>query len=93
LQKDEPVLNIEAFISTTGRGIARALPAANGGWTVESLLSDQDIRCLAVSALNRPIVYAGTQGNGEVWQSIDHGDSWRQLPFNLGSIQHSMVIL
>ncbi len=36
-------------------------------------------------------VYAGL-GNGEVWHSTDHGDSWRCLPFNLGRIWR-MVLL
>lgn len=37
-------------------------------------------------------VYAGL-GNGDVWCSQDRGDSWSKMPFNLQSVQRSMVIL
>lgn len=37
-------------------------------------------------------LYAGLS-NGDVWQTADYGDSWRQLPFNLGGIQRSMIII
>ncbi len=37
-------------------------------------------------------VYAGLS-NGDVWHSADHGDSWAQLPVNLGGIHRSMVVL
>jgi photosystem II stability/assembly factor-like uncharacterized protein len=36
-------------------------------------------------------LYAGLN-NGDVWFSPDHGDSWRQLPFNLGPL-HNMLVL
>ena len=29
--------------------------------------------------------------NGDVWHSADYGDSWRQLPFNLGAIRRTMI--
>jgi photosystem II stability/assembly factor-like uncharacterized protein len=37
-------------------------------------------------------LYAGLKG-GDVWHSRDYGDSWEQLPFNLGGIWHSMLVL
>lgn len=37
-------------------------------------------------------VYAGLS-NGEVWHSTNHGDTWRQLPLNLGSIQRTLLLL
>ncbi len=37
-------------------------------------------------------LYAGLS-NGDVWHSIDHGDAWKQLPFNLGGIQRMLIIL
>jgi photosystem II stability/assembly factor-like uncharacterized protein len=63
------------FITTTRGGVARA--AENGGaWTVERLLSEEDVRCLAADPLDEHVVYAGTQGNG-VLRSDDGGRSWR----------------
>lgn len=37
-------------------------------------------------------LYAGLS-NGDVWFSPDYGDTWEQLPFNLGSIQRTMILL
>jgi hypothetical protein len=37
-------------------------------------------------------VYAGL-GNGDVWHTMDHGDTWQRLPFNVGGVQHSLVML
>ncbi len=37
-------------------------------------------------------VYAGL-GNGDVWHSADHGDSWAQLPLNLGGVNRQMIRL
>lgn len=37
-------------------------------------------------------LYAGL-ANGDVWQSKDYGDTWMQLPFNLGGIQRQMIRL
>lgn len=37
-------------------------------------------------------VYAGL-GNGDVWRSPDKGDSWEQLPLNLGGIHRQMIML
>jgi hypothetical protein len=36
-------------------------------------------------------VYAGLS-NGDVWHSEDHGNSWRQLPLNLGGIQRTLIM-
>jgi hypothetical protein len=64
------------FIANTGHGITRASRAGNGVWSVEHLLSDHDVRCLASDPLNPKIVYAGTQGKG-VLRSEDRGKTWR----------------
>jgi hypothetical protein len=37
-------------------------------------------------------LYAGLD-NGDVWFSGDQGDSWKKLPFNLGGIQRSLVMI
>ena len=31
--------------------------------------------------------------NGEVWHSVDHGDTWHQLPFRLGGIHRTLLLL
>ena len=37
-------------------------------------------------------LYAGLS-NGDVWHSMNHGDQWTQLPFNLKSIHRALIIL
>lgn len=37
-------------------------------------------------------VYAGLS-NGDVWHSGDRGDSWLKLPFNLGAVHRSLIML
>jgi len=64
----------KTFLATTGNGLARA-SYANGEWSVDFLLADQDVRCLAADPLNPNVVYAGTQGNG-VLRSTDGGLTW-----------------
>jgi hypothetical protein len=63
------------FISTIGKGIARATCTDNH-WQVESLLRDYEVVCLAADPLNPGRVYAGTQGNG-VLRSDDAGATWQ----------------
>lgn len=65
-----------AFLATTDRGIARATPTPSGGWSVEFLLGDLDVRCLATDPLHPAVTYVGTQGNG-VLRSDDGGKTWR----------------
>jgi BNR/Asp-box repeat len=37
-------------------------------------------------------LYAGLS-NGDVWHTVDYGDHWQQLPFNLGNIYITMIML
>lgn len=37
-------------------------------------------------------LYAGLS-NGDVWHTADYGDTWHKLPFNLGRIGRSMIML
>jgi hypothetical protein len=37
-------------------------------------------------------VYAGLS-NGDVWHSSNHDDAWEQLPFNLRSINRTLIML
>ncbi len=63
------------FLATTGPGLARA-SFQDGAWSVEFLLPDQDVRCLAADPLAPQIIYAGTQGNG-LLRSSDSGQTWQ----------------
>jgi photosystem II stability/assembly factor-like uncharacterized protein len=37
-------------------------------------------------------LYAGLY-NGDVWHTADYGDSWQQMPFNLGGVWFSLLVL
>jgi hypothetical protein len=37
-------------------------------------------------------LYAGLS-NGDVWYATEYGDRWQKLPFSLGSIHRSMVMV
>ena len=37
-------------------------------------------------------LYAGLV-NGEVWHTADYGANWRQMPFNLGAVWFSLLIV
>lgn len=47
---------------------------------------------LATNPSQPGAVYAGLS-DGEVWHSDDYGETWQRLPFNLGAIRRSAVIL
>jgi hypothetical protein len=38
------------------------------------------------------LIYAGLS-NGDIWHSADYGEQWAQLPFNLGRIERSLIML
>ena len=69
-------MSTSIFLATTGQGLARASRADDSNWSVEFLLADQGVRCLAADPLNPNVVYAGTQGNG-VLKSSDGGKTWQ----------------
>ena len=56
----------------------------------------ETLNAMPYALLNDPAspghVYAGL-ANGDVWFSADYGDTWELLPFNLGSIQRSLIRL
>jgi hypothetical protein len=37
-------------------------------------------------------LYAGLS-NGDVWHTADYGDHWQYLPFNLGAIQKTLIMI
>ena len=69
-------MNRSIFLATTGRGLARAGRNPDSNWSVEFLLSEHDVRCLAADPHNQNVVYAGTQGQG-VLRSGDGGRTWQ----------------
>ncbi len=69
-------MNPHGFVAITGHGLARASQTAGGEWAVETLLADQDVRCLAADPQQPQTIYAGTQGNG-VLCSDDAGKTWQ----------------
>src|SRR5258708_24827454 len=75
---EERTMSMNTFLATTSQGLARASQSASSEWSVELLLSDQDVRCLAADSLNPNVLYAGTQGYGAL-RSNDGGKTWRPL--------------
>ena len=71
-------MSVKTFLATTGHGLALATCSKHDAWSVEVLLTEQDVRCLAADPLNPEIVYAGTQGHG-VLRSNDRGKTWRSV--------------
>jgi photosystem II stability/assembly factor-like uncharacterized protein len=64
------------FLSTTGRGIARARETEAGDWLRDDPVQGQQINCLAGDPNNSKFIYAGSQGEG-VFKSDDCGDTWK----------------
>jgi len=69
-------MDANTFMALTGKHLARASRDPVGDWSVEFLLADRDLRCLAADPLNPNVLYAGTQGEG-VLRSDDGGRSWQ----------------
>lgn len=77
--------NAQAAISSTGEGwqrLASGLPQPLNH-TPYALPTDPEAQ---------GEVYAGLS-SGEVGHSADHGESWRQLPFNLKAIHRNLIAL
>ena len=55
-------MHVNAFRAPTGHGLARAARGARGAWSVEVLLTEQDVLCLAQDALRPEVISAGTGG-------------------------------
>ncbi len=69
-------MSVKTFLATIGQGLARATCGTSKAWSVEFLIPDRDVRCLAADLLNPDLVYAGTQGTG-VLRSNDAGKTWQ----------------
>jgi photosystem II stability/assembly factor-like uncharacterized protein len=79
-------VSVNTFIATTGQGLARATCGANGDWSVEFMLSNHDVRCLAADPIRSAVVYAGTQEKG-VLRSDDGGRTWRSAGLDGQSVR------
>jgi hypothetical protein len=83
-------VNANVFIATTGNGLARASRALESKWSTESLIAEQDVRCLSSDPLDLKVLYAGTQGSG-VLRSDDRGKTWRPAGLD-GHIVKSLAV-
>ncbi len=70
-------MSVQTDLTTTGHGLARAERRGSDEWSVEALLTYQDVRCLTADPLHPHVLYAGTQGHG-VLRSNDGGKTWRE---------------
>ncbi|HEX9131889.1 MAG TPA: hypothetical protein VF844_06330, partial [Ktedonobacteraceae bacterium] len=68
-------MSVKTFLAMTDHGLASATRGTNDVWSVEVLLAEQDVRCLAADPLNPHALYVGTQGKG-VLRSNDGGRTW-----------------
>ena len=71
-------MSVKTMLATTGQGLVRATRGADEVWSVESLVPELDVNCLAADPLNPERVYAGTKGSG-VFLSNDAGKTWQSV--------------
>jgi len=75
-------------------GIYRSMDG--GPWTLLNGGLPEPLDYMAYALLTNPAIpgalWAGLS-NGQVWHSPDYGDTWSQLPFSLGQIQRSLVMV
>ena len=78
-------------------GDARAsiFRSTGGAWEQLSGGLPEPLDYMAYALLTDPHhpghLYCGLS-NGEVWHTTDYGDSWRRLPFDLGSIDRALIM-
>jgi hypothetical protein len=63
------------LLATVDQGLARARQDEDGDWSVEFLLVDERLHCIASAPDSPDTVYVGTQAQG-VLRSDDRGQSW-----------------
>ncbi len=78
------------LLASTWDNIARAERHADGQWTVDYILEDHAVRCMAVDPCSPATVYAGTDGQG-VLRSDDRGATWRQAGLE-GQVVKSLAV-
>jgi hypothetical protein len=80
-----------------GQAKAHIYRAVDGSpWTKLDGGLPQPLDYMAYALITDPDVpgylYAGLS-NGDIWHTSDYGDNWLQLPFNLGGIHTSLIVL
>lgn len=83
-------MSTKVFLATHWKGMARAEANGQGNWSVEQLLADQQVNCLASDPFQPDAVYAGTQGNGLLCSS-DRGRTWQPAGME-GQIVKSVTV-
>lgn len=78
------------LLASTWDNVARAERKADGQWTVDYILEDRAVRCMAVDPCSPATVYAGTDGQG-VLRSDDRGATWRQAGLE-GQVVKSLAV-
>ena len=68
------ISNLALITVSAGRGI-RIAHTGDLGWAVETVLSNEDVRSIAVHPVDPNRWFAGTQGNG-LFETRDGGASW-----------------
>jgi len=68
------ISNLTLIAASAGRGIQIAR-SDESEWTIDTVLSDQDVRCIAIHPDDPKRWFAGTQGSG-VFKTADSGASW-----------------
>ena len=68
------ITNLTLIAVSAGRGIQIAR-SSDSEWAIETVLSNQDVRCIAVHPDDPTHWVLGTQGNG-VFKTADSGASW-----------------
>jgi hypothetical protein len=79
-----------------GRANAAIYRMKAGRWQLLAGGLPQPLNFMAYALVTDPQasghIYAGLS-NGDVWHSADYGDSWKQLPVNLGSVHRNMILV
>lgn len=83
--------NDRIYISIRSTGLVRSNDQGESWQQINTGLSSQDIRTLAVDPTNPQIVYAGSGDSRGVFQSKDGGDSWKNISDAQGFVGLSVL--
>lgn len=75
MQKGNLMTDDNVFLASFDNGITRAARDADGNWTVEHLMTEHTVTCLAADPANTQRLYAGTQDGA--LRSDDGGLIWQ----------------